>query len=249
MAASLRNCEEGGGNWRSTWTPTEGDERHVAEVVATRRAAALVELVPDGGQGRLGQRIVEAVGLRGVLEEAVGIGRAQDGAEVAVARGVGLGEPAHEGAVLGRVVADGEGVVGGVREEAVHLAVVVLQATARVGVVGVGEAAAVELGLMVGGLAVPCGLAYDRPACLPSAWGSQPRKWSKLRFSIITTITCSMPDFAGAGGARCWPWPARRRRRALGPGLGRTGLPHPARSTAPDAPRAPFTNVRRSTAT
>jgi len=65
---------------------------------------------------------------------------------------VGPGQPAHEGAVRGRVVTDGEGVVGPVREEAVHLSAVVLQAPPRIGVVGVGEAAAVELGLMVGGV-------------------------------------------------------------------------------------------------
>src|SRR6267143_5742566 len=40
---------------------------------------------------------------------------------------------------------------------------------------------------------------YAKPACLPSAVGSHPRKWSKLRFSIVTTTTCSIPDLSGFG--------------------------------------------------
>jgi hypothetical protein len=34
---------------------------------------------------------------------------------------------------------------------------------------------------------------------LPSAPGSQPRKWSKDRFSIMTTTMWSIPDVAGSG--------------------------------------------------
>ena len=163
---------ERGGNREIRVSP-EGDERHVAVVVATGRPARMIELVPNGGEGGLGERIVEAVGLRRVLEETVGIGRGQDGAEVAVAGRVGPGQPAHEGAVGGRVVADGEGVVGGVREEAVHLALVVLQAPSPVGVVGVGETAAVELGLVERG---PGGAlrVFVREARLPAVGVGQP---------------------------------------------------------------------------
>src|SRR5437879_1698872 len=40
---------------------------------------------------------------------------------------------------------------------------------------------------------------YVSPACSPSASGSQPRKWSNERFSIMNTMTCSMPEAAGSG--------------------------------------------------
>ena len=37
------------------------------------------------------------------------------------------------------------------------------------------------------------------PACLPSAPGSQPSRWSKDRFSIVTRTMWSIPDCSGAG--------------------------------------------------
>ena len=94
----------------------------------------------------------------------------------------------------------------------------------------------------------PCGSGYESPACRPSAWGSQPRKWSKLLFSIMTTMTCSMPDFSGLGSATPRP-PARSSRtpEAPAPVPPAAAAPMPPRRTAPEAPSAPFTNVRRST--
>jgi hypothetical protein len=38
------------------------------------------------------------------------------------------------------------------------------------------------------------GLAFDESGSM-----DYPRKWSKLRFSIVTTTMCSIPEFAGSG--------------------------------------------------
>src|SRR5438552_14201383 len=74
---------------------------------------------------------------------AVGVGRAEERREVAVVGGERLGHGGQERQVLLDVVADRELVVGLV--EAVELAVVVLDAAAAEGVVGVLEAAALEI--------------------------------------------------------------------------------------------------------
>ncbi len=126
------------------------------------------------------------------------------------ARRVGPGEAAHEGAVLGRVVTDGEGVVGGVREEAVHLAVV----TPRVGVAGVGQAAAV---------ACPADRrTTDPPACRRR--GAASRGSGRSRGSPSSRRSRVRCRTSPAGGARRRPArrPAgrrslpRRRRRPRG---------------------------------
>ena len=127
----------------------------------------MVELIPNGGERGGGEGIIEAVGLRRVLEETIGIGRPQDGAEVTVTCCVRLRQAAHERTVPGLVVADGEGVAGRVGEKAVHLPVVVLEAAALVGVVGVLEAAAVELRLVKGRVAAPLPVGVGEPGLSP----------------------------------------------------------------------------------
>src|SRR5690348_14790065 len=51
------------------------------------------------------------------------------------------------------------------------------------------------------GCVAPLVSAYDRPACLPLAPGSQPSRWSKDRFSMHTTTMWSMPEALGLGSA------------------------------------------------
>src|SRR5262249_25604125 len=45
----------------------------------------------------------------------------------------------------------------------------------------------------------PWASGYERPACFPFAPGSQPSRWSKLRFSIISMTTVSNGASWGAG--------------------------------------------------
>src|SRR4051794_23587564 len=51
------------------------------------------------------------------------------------------------------------------------------------------------------GCAAPVASGNDKPACLPSAPGSHPSRWSKDRFSMHTTTMWSMPEAAGFGSA------------------------------------------------
>ena len=85
-----------------------------------------------------------------MLEEAIRICRSQDRAEVVIAGRVVERELAHEGAVSGGVVADGEAVVRRVGEKAVHLPLVVLEAAPWKRVIGIREATAVQLLKVVG---------------------------------------------------------------------------------------------------
>ncbi len=53
--------------------------------------------------------------------------------------------------------------------------------------------------LKLPGGATPLVSTYVSPACCPSAYVIQPKRWSKLRFSMVTATICSMPDEAGSG--------------------------------------------------
>jgi hypothetical protein len=81
---------------------------------------------------------------------------------------------------------------------------------------------------------------YDNPACLPSASGSHPRKWSKLRFSIVTTTICSMPEFCGLGRL------GKFRRKSCANDFLLEGHDAPT-NAAPETNAAFFNNSRRFT--
>ena len=148
--------------------PQRGD-REVGVVVAVTHLR-VGEPVPDRGQLRDGQVVLEAVGLRGVHVEAVRERRRHDRGEVVVAHGpVGRGL-AIERQVVARVVADRVFVVRA-HEPAVAGAVVVLGTTARVGVVGVGVPAALELGEVGRRVGDPAGVEVGEPGLL--AFGSR----------------------------------------------------------------------------
>ena len=166
-------------------TGPQGEERAVLVVVATGGDAVGVgdrrELVPDGRHRGRRLGVVVPVGLGRVLVEAVGERLARERAEVAVKRRVPLGQRADHGqvgqglvasvAVQVAVVADrervgrGEGHARVTRrgrrplEEAVQLAVVVLDEPALPAVVGVAVPAALEVR---GERVVRVGVAVDR---------------------------------------------------------------------------------------
>src|SRR6267142_1605191 len=96
------------------------------------------EPVPNCGEGAGSCRVAEAIGLRGVQENPIGKRRAKDGGEIAVARCVVAGESGVERNVVLFVIADGINIVGAGTQEAVHFAAVVLDATAVVGMIGIG---------------------------------------------------------------------------------------------------------------
>src|SRR6185437_4414008 len=88
-----------------------------------------------------------------------------------------------------RVVSRG----GGPLQESVHLAEVVLDQEALPAMVRVAVPAPLEVGSQpVVGVVVAIRRQVGR-SWRPSAPGSQPRKWSNDRFSIISTTTCLMP--------------------------------------------------------
>src|ERR1700722_5116970 len=95
------------------------------------------ESVPDGWQSREIEGIGKAIGLRGVLKNAIGKSRRKNGCEVVVKgskvtrqRGV-----KRQGGFL--VVTDAESIVGRSAEPSVHLAVVVFASSPGVGMVGI----------------------------------------------------------------------------------------------------------------
>lgn len=104
-----------------------------------------------------------------MLKHAVREGGGEDGGEVVVAGGEVAGEGAEEGELVFDVVADGEGVVGGGAEPAVHEAVVDLAATTGVGVVGVGVGTADVGGELLGGVGGAGGVGV-REAGLFARW-------------------------------------------------------------------------------
>src|SRR5207245_5998539 len=99
--------------------------------------------VADGRELRSCEAVVGPVGLAGVVVDAVGEGRAEDGAEVLVEGRPVRNRTAEEGEVFLTVVADGEDVVGA--QPPVTRAAVILQPSPGIGVVGIAIATALKV--------------------------------------------------------------------------------------------------------
>ena len=128
----------------------QAEERQVGVVVAPRRPARPVELVPDGRHRRRGVGVADPVRLGRVEEQAVGVRRPEEGTEVGVARREVAGQGGRERPVGLGVEPDGVVVVAA-PAEVVHRPGVELEPPAGVGMVGIGMPAAHRVGEVVVG--------------------------------------------------------------------------------------------------
>jgi hypothetical protein len=132
-----------------------------------------------------------------VLKHAVREGGGEDGGEVVVAGGEVAGEGAEEGELVFDVVADGEGVVGGGSEPAVHEAVVDLAAATGVGVVRVWVGTAYVGGELLGGVGGAGGVGVGEAGLL--AVGSGEPAEDVVEAAILHHDDDDVLDLRGAG--------------------------------------------------
>ena len=120
----------------------QAQERQVAVVVPADEPPS-GQPVPDRRQLRDRGAVFNPVGLAGVLVDAIGERRPEDGAEVPVERPPVEHRAAEEGKVFLAVVADGEDVVGA--QPPVTRAAVVLHPSPGIGVIGIAVTAALKV--------------------------------------------------------------------------------------------------------
>ena len=142
--AVIEEMIDGPADWEVLRSP-QAEERRIAEVVApgqTRRG----EAIPDRGQRAQLERVRQAIRLRRVHVQAVRKRRPEHRREVAIERRPSRRRRREERHVALRVVTDRVDVVRAGAQPAVARAVVVLDATSAVRMVGIGMSASLVIG-------------------------------------------------------------------------------------------------------